>query len=202
MKAEDHKLLASWLIQNAGDPVLEEYAREFRWGSVAPDYNYLTYLHGSLRCKNINGHHAVNRISFIIRQTEKLENSVLYNRLSFFRIGILIHYLADCFTLAHNEGFPKKFKEHMEYEEELHTEICKALSDGSAPTGGFTVNQASDIFRIHLKYCRAEQGTQNDIKNITSICLSVVRLLCRAAAANELQLSGEALPQLQNLGGK
>ncbi len=202
MKAEDHKLLASWLIQNVGEPVLEEYEKEFSRGCVAPDYNYLTYLYGSLRCRNINGHHAVNRMGYIIRQTERLENTAIYSRYTFYRIGVLIHYLADCFTLAHNEGFPKKFKEHMEYEEELHSALQLALASDSATTAGCAVNLASDILRIHSDYCNAIPGPQNDIKNIMSVCLSVLRLICRAAAANELQLRGDVIPQLQNLGGK
>ena len=65
-----HLRVARCFIDNL---IAKKYHREFVIGSVAPDYNPFTYLHGSLKTEKFRGHNFDNARKCIVCLIHKIE---------------------------------------------------------------------------------------------------------------------------------
>ena len=91
----------------------------FLIGCVEPDYNPFTYIRGSIKHKLLHGHNAPNCKKHIDRIVEKISSTTISTPYQWFLLGTAVHYIADCFTFAHNAFFTGGMAQHMKYEMRL-----------------------------------------------------------------------------------
>jgi len=104
--------------------------RAFLVGCVAPNVNLFSHIDLTAREKlpHLHGHNHPYLDKRINRMVKKLalrhtEITPLYA----FRLGVLLHYLADAFTFAHNLEFSGDFEAHNAYENAFHRYFEKRL---------------------------------------------------------------------------
>ena len=106
----------------AESPVLAEHLlrRElFLLGSMIPDFIPFTYLSGYRETHRWLGHSLPHSTPKIERNLKKRLSVGLRSAKDAFRLGVLLHYLADSFTYVHSAGFAGGRREHDRYEREL-----------------------------------------------------------------------------------
>ena len=103
MQKRSHKLLASTLLAGENGFSAKRYELAFLFGSFQPDCNPLTYLKGSLRAYKFRGHNYSNSQYYIQRHIRSLQRRKRWNLWQYYTLGKLTHYLADAFTVPHNE---------------------------------------------------------------------------------------------------
>lgn len=104
----------------------------FVFGCIEPDYNYLTYLRGSLSNRMFSGHTFESTAAYISQAISRLEVRGHFRYRDYYRLGKLIHYVVDAFTYAHNHNFPGTLPDHRSYEMELKQKFAEFLSKRKA----------------------------------------------------------------------
>lgn len=158
MKTCDHYILAKEIagtFKNFGGK-LKKFV--FIAGCIAPDINPFTY---------IKGHMFSDRHKF-------LEKVLKSGKVSAYNMGIMIHYIGDCFTFPHNSGFKGNLNEHLEYENRLHSFIN---SDFSRFAGKIKIPEKlslSELFRtLHDEYTASAKTLENDCRYIYTVCVEI-----------------------------
>ncbi len=124
MKQKDHLALGRYLIsagminRTGALPPLCRLA--FLSGCVLPDYLPHTYLHGFRKSHAMRGHHTAYSKRHIQTVLARLQKRGIRHHGDLFRLGLLLHYVADSFTYAHTAAFPGDMREHRRYELRLH----------------------------------------------------------------------------------
>lgn len=178
MLKESHVLLGNYLIDHFADAVQRRHKKLFLWGCVEPDYNYLTYLKGSLKNLPLRGHHYPNGKSRISQLAGRLKKNRRRNGLNFYRLGKLTHYVSDAFTHAHNPGFGGRVKGHRSYEIKLHSHFQKGLREtGFSPYPGNPGSAEAFFFELHRQYAHTAAGLSADLDYIIKVTASVFRML-------------------------
>ena len=108
------------------DPSLR---RAFLLGCVEPDINLLSHLDLNRQTKalHLHGHNHPYLDRRIQRLSQKLASCHSITPLYTFRLGVLLHYLADAFTFAHNTNFRGNFAAHNAYENTFHRYFEKKI---------------------------------------------------------------------------
>lgn len=127
MKARDHKILAGYLTSGAGLDISYIYEKAFIIGNIEPDKNPFTYLHGLTKKEKFRGHNYENILPVMRKLFHSLQKKEQFGVREYYRLGKLIHYVADSFTFPHNRKFTGTLGEHCEYEKELHKIISLGL---------------------------------------------------------------------------
>lgn len=174
MNTNDHKLLAKFIIRNSNDFKCKKYQNAFILGSVEPDYNPFSYLKGSFKHKMLRGHHYGNSLRFLKRNIKALESKdkSKWNVYDYFRLGKVIHYMADDFTIAHNESFSGDLSEHCNYEGKL-SDYFEQYLEQYKPTKrklSERLDFTSYFEKAHLIYSRQKQKLSTDAKWISHMC--------------------------------
>ena len=91
----------------------------FLYGSVEPDIILVSYLSGSMHGKSFHGHDYRNMSKRIQSVLARMQEGKGHGLVHSYRLGKLIHYIADSFTFPHNEMFHGSLRSHMLYEGEL-----------------------------------------------------------------------------------
>ena len=122
MNFRSHINLSLMLLEN-----LEICRGAFLFGSVEPDIFFPTYFRHSSHGR-FHGHDYANmriRTANIIRKLSMMDShGILYS----YRLGKLVHYISDSFTLAHNEMFHGSIREHRMYESKLEIALSRAMT--------------------------------------------------------------------------
>lgn len=79
---------------------------------------------------------------------KKFDSSKGMNYRMSFRLGKILHYVADYFTLPHNKHFDGGFKEHCVYEETLKYEMYRFVDSVNAGKERFAVKVADGFDEI------------------------------------------------------
>ena len=141
----------------------------FLFGSVEPDLFVFSYLKGFLRTKRMSGHEYENMRIRSKKILKKIEGSRM---LSSYRLGKLVHYLADSFTYAHNSCFEGNLKDHMLYEDRLLMAIEEVIRDEDVIPAFFS--SAWDyVEKMHDEYLLKKHCEKTDAEYILSISFSV-----------------------------
>lgn len=194
MLKESHKLLGEYLFSHCAGIPKQRYKKLFLWGCVEPDYNYLTYLKGSLKVQPFRGHHYPNGQGRILRLVRRLRRNHRRNILNFYRLGKLMHYVSDAFTYSHNPEFGGRIKGHHSYEKNLNSRF-QNRSFGAAITlpKGKSDSPEKIILDAHRQYAEAAAGLSTDLDFILKVTGAVFRLLVpetkRTAHPRKLLLS-------------
>lgn len=126
MQTRDHKMLAEFLAAEMGNDIPYFYKKAFIFGSIEPDINPFTYLHGLTRGKMFHGHNYKN-ILLVMRKLFDSIQKEYFGLRKYYHLGKLAHYVADAFTFPHNKEFYGNLKKHCRYESELHKQFSNAL---------------------------------------------------------------------------
>ena len=184
MKQKDHKALAYYLIDRAGQGPLWRrtwHRRFFILGCVIPDYIPFTYLRGFWKSHAMQGHNACYSRAYIQRRMHSLQQRGVRSRRDCFALGKLMHYLADSFTFVHTEGFCGGMREHRRYERGLHEIFPQYVSCAmqKGKTRPVDSVQLSECLRQSRKeYECFDGGYERDCKQILGVCTEVFQILC------------------------
>lgn len=176
-KAHSHKQLGAYLAEKYISDAPRRYIRVFKIGCVEPDKNFITYLKGSFRHQWLRGHNWGNTTRYMNRLSKKLEQREKLRLLDFYKLGKLIHYTADAFTLAHNDYFGDNLKEHRSYETKLENYFPWILQlYQHAPVSH--CDSVFDLIRtFHNDYLSRPKSVHTDAAFSITVCSSVLDLL-------------------------
>ena len=188
MKSKSHRMLAQYLAERYLARYPQRYVRAFMLGCVEPDKNPTTYLKGSLRNQWLRGHNWSNSRRYMQRTANKLERKDAFRMLDFYRLGKLIHYTTDAFTLAHNASFQENLHSHVQYEIELHDyfdQYMKKAQDRPMERYGSVM----DTIRVyHQDYALITGGIHTDDRFTYHVCNLVISLILPTAFAGSSKL--------------
>lgn len=109
------------------DPMLKN---AFLIGCVEPDVNLFSHIdfYKAQKLPHFKGHNHPYLRKRIRRMANKLTtHHQSLTPLYAFRLGVLLHYLADAFTFAHNLEFSGDFAAHNAYENAFHRYFTKRI---------------------------------------------------------------------------
>lgn len=180
METKSHVFLARYLLNQISAFDSMKCQKAFIFGCIEPDFNMFSYLKGSLRCQKLRGHNYNSSNKYTIRTLESLQNKNNWTLRDYYRLGKLMHYLADAFTYPHNDNFKGSLSEHRVYEAGLHLYFVAYLKQYNK------VNKkdcAEDIREYmgesHEQYMKTSGDIKNDAKYITQATSRVMRALVR-----------------------
>ena len=119
MRGKSHHHLGQLLARQVLPALSPRQTRLFLLGCVQPDRNPATYLKGSCRALWLRGLHWPNSRPYILRTIARLQGRRKLRLVDCYRLGKLIHYMADAFTYPHNPHFPGTLADHRHYEVQL-----------------------------------------------------------------------------------
>ena len=172
MKKKDHRALGAAIADYTNNPMLLKHRKAFILGCVEPDYNLFTYLRGCKSHRNVCGHNEKNIEKHITRLTERLERTGVNNSADYFRLGTLIHYIADTFTYPHTRVYNGTMKHHIAYEQTLHRYLKQALY--SLKYELWLPIKESSAAAIRHSYETLPHSVQKDCQYIISSCIKTV----------------------------
>lgn len=177
MHAQSHYQLGQFLIRAYLQNEPRRYRLAFLTGCLEPDRNPITYLKGSIRCQWFRGHHWPNSRRYMQRIARRLERKTRLRLLDYYTLGKLIHYTADAFTFAHNEGFASGLKQHRTYERVLNTHFLRHLQQGiiRLPDAGNSVMEL--IHAQHQIYRSRPANLRLDCDYAVSVCAKILEQL-------------------------
>lgn len=218
MKIADHLSLGRLLVSRNFECASKVCKKLFMFGNIYPDINVTSYLRGTFAHGEVRGHnfeHSLKRIKKLIKKLCKDKGrSRKFGFRKVFRLGELVHYTADAFTLPHNKCFKGDLKAHVAYEKRLHSffemvqnanpkgKLLGMCADSgkngssvstSAKTGETHFDLLSEFIDLHDSYIEAEIENHDyalDIKYIlSSIQLVVNRVFEFYGCGQELALA-------------
>ena len=178
MKQCDHRALARFLMREVGDREVWRGRRRalFFLGNLLPDYLPLTYLRGVRQSRGLRGHDRPYSEAYIRKSIRLLEGRAHLRVLDFYRLGSLLHYLADSFTFVHTEAFDGDLRAHRRYEWALHRVMTAALEAGDV--GQVSVESCRVLWeRARAHHARALPRPERDGSAILSVCRAVTERL-------------------------
>ena len=181
MKQKDHLILARYLLERNPEAFRGEiWKRAFLWGNFIPDYLFFTYLRGFRKSGRMIGHNLPYSESRMHRLTNRLLATGLRSARDCFRLGLLMHYLADSFTFPHTEHFNGSRRDHNRYEKDLCTVFPTVLAQTRNPssTPSLTLGPR-DLIRAERKIYRKESpSVRTDALWIIRVCEKVFDAIC------------------------
>ncbi|HWQ51053.1 MAG TPA: zinc dependent phospholipase C family protein [Terriglobales bacterium] len=191
MKKKSHILLGRFLNDTQAFEK-SSHEKAFLFGCVEPDYNPLTYWKGALMGSLIRGHNFKKAQQHLRKTMLKLENHRQLTIMRYYRLGKLIHYVADAFTAAHNDAWSAV--EHMNYELRLHSQLVKDIKDSFAALQNGIGSPVMEYFIAkHQQYLGAWQSPHTDVQFIIEATGVVFRQLQPLVSlAPQMQLAPEA----------
>lgn len=180
MQTRDHLELGYFLLAKLRSPALDVHARAFLLGCVEADYNCFSYLRGFLRHKKFYGHNAENTRTYIENRIGRIQSKGLRSAWDYFRLGVMLHYLADAFTAPHNAFWSDNLAAHKAYEKKLHRRLAGRLNGETAkppaprlpdPPGGDVPASPLQCFRqARQNYAAANRSMETDCLFILQTC--------------------------------
>ncbi len=179
MLIPSHTVLAS----HVSDYVSEKYGFHFvanaiYRGSVMPD----------LKDKEDGSHYSENcfaNASLIFEELNKIDAADI--KAFSYKVGELLHFIADYFTNAHNKEYlQRNMRLHMVYEMRLHFKLTKLIKNYELKSGA-EINPLNQIKIWHNEYKYGKGGVEKDLRYILRSCYYiadlVVSMYCRKKAS-------------------
>ena len=170
MQTKDHKALAEYLIQSGGAFVPGICGKALILGSVAPDYNLVTYLRGIVVKPRFHGHNDEKTRPFVYRSLRALGEKEALTPRDFFRLGVTLHYLADSFTFPHTKAFTGTIWQHLEYEKQIDALFRGCLTDNRYLTEYRARDIVVEIARLHESCEVMRHDPESDSIIIIRVC--------------------------------
>lgn len=176
MRKKSHVSLTGYLLRNIEIEELQVHKKAFAFGSILPDCmpSFITRRH------NIE-----DTFSVLKKELSKVTDNYNPERgiSTYFcrHLGVITHYIADYFTLPHNNIFKGNLKEHCSYEKELKNTLRAYVYSDAAKrvrgeNGSFqTVDDiCAFIKRMHVSYLRTVSTVKADCRYIVELVFRVV----------------------------
>ena len=98
----------------------------------------------------------------------------------FYRLGTLMHYLADAFTYPHTDAFCGDLQAHRAYERELHETFSSYLRQNRAVADETPLKRSltAQLLNRRNAYENNEVSCEGDCKQILHNCTEVFFALC------------------------
>lgn len=172
MKKKSHFQIASCI--SAGGRLIP-HSLLFKLGSVMPDLFLFSYIKGHGYKKTSNKTAAI---------LEKLMHADKWGRITCFRMGYRVHYLADYFTFPHDPSYHEGLMHHNKYEAAMRDPLKLALERrGGVRSAGLCPARIGEGLRaLHEKYQRDDHSIENDITYILEITDMIYSALLSASA--------------------
>lgn len=176
MRKKSHISLANYLIENMKFEELKDHRKSFYLGSILPDCipSFLTRKH------NIDETFEILKKE-ILKVTDNYDMNRGFTTYYSRHLGVITHYIADYFTLPHNDIFTGSLKEHCSYEKQLKFAFKEyVLSEEAAlkreKSAVFhTVDEILNFIReMHKEYLKAIQAIKVDCMYIVELCHKVI----------------------------
>ncbi|MDD3513028.1 MAG: zinc dependent phospholipase C family protein [Synergistaceae bacterium] len=183
MKTKSHVLLAGYLLRQIPTVDSVIHQKVFALGCIEPDFNMFSYLKGSAKCQKLRGHNYNSSTNYIIRVLNRLQGKNSWNLWDCYRLGKLMHYLADAFTYPHNDGFTGTLWEHRIYEARLHAYFAAYLKQRSEENRANCLPTVKEyICEAHKQYMKTSGDVKNDAAYIKQATSRVMRALVQGLA--------------------
>lgn len=191
MRKKSHISLAKGVIHglDIGDRI--NHRLSFFIGSIWPDCtpSFLTKRH----CIDETFDILVNKMDKFI-QKYKINKDM--SIASTWRMGIVMHYIADYFTYPHNSNYPGGFKDHCIYEEELKHRMYKFVADMRRTLPKHDVPVFADTSQItayikdrHSSYMKLNANVDYDCGYSVRTCMTVMASLLYIVSKQEVALA-------------
>lgn len=177
LKTHSHKQLASYLVEQYISDAPRRHVCAFKLGCIEPDKNYLTYVKGSIKYQWLRGHNWGNTNRYMARVSRKLERKDHFNLLDFYKLGKLIHYIADAFTFAHNPSFDTNLKKHRSYEGRLESYLPWQISNYTHNATDYDMTLMEVIRCYHNEYVQKPKSIHTDASFSIIVCSTILDLL-------------------------
>ena len=166
MQKRSHVLLARTLLPHMPHAVSRWQRYAFVFGSFQPDCNPFTHLRGSLRHRWFRGHSFPNAHTYVERHADRLAGQSRWNLRHYYTLGKLTHYVADAFTLPHNEAFRQSLAAHHAYERQLRSVFAREAHSFALRHVGTLAGSTAAIVQLHAQYRSAPSGHERDAQYI------------------------------------
>ena len=179
MRKKSHIALAVGLVHGLQLKPRMRHRLSFYIGSIWPDLtpSFLTRRHCISECWSLSGDYM---LKFLDKYKAKRDLGVA----SSFRMGIIMHYIADYFTYPHNTHFPGTLKEHCSYEETLKKDMYRYIGEvlDSAPIAEPVIFTDMElvldyILKTHKHYLKLPGCTAHDCDYSYKTCAVVMASL-------------------------
>lgn len=176
MRKKSHVSLSRGVIKGLGEENLIKHRYTFYIGSIVPD---------CLPSFVVRRHTMEETFDIFVKHMEKFANKLnkkpKVGYIQSMRMGMILHYIADYFTLPHNSHYEGSFKEHCVYEGKqlkcMRSFVEKYRSDGvklEAPKALKDVRQIVEYVKSrHEEYVRLHQGVKDDCRFSLETCICV-----------------------------
>lgn len=177
MRGKSHRNLGEFLVWKYMPDISPRNRQAFLFGCIEPDRNPFTYLKGSFRCQWLRGHNYRNARRFMHLLSWRLEKKRKWTLLDYYALGKLIHYIADAFTYAHNDSFPKELEFHREYEAQLQEHFLSYLQADPQIDLKTARSVTEAISAYHREYRELSPDIQRDARYTLNACCCTLALL-------------------------
>lgn len=169
MKTKSHLLLGKYIMGGIGSSARRVQRWAFVFGCIEPDYNYLTYLRGSISNRLFSGHTFESTSEYICEGIMRLETRGHFRYRDYYRLGKLIHYVVDAFTYAHNRNFPGTLPDHRNYEMELKEKFADYLAQRRANAVPAMKPLYEALVDEHARYMKMPASPMKDMNFVERI---------------------------------
>lgn len=199
MVTESHIMLAKYFSESFLSDCDGAYRFAFYLGSIAPDFNPVTFLRGFKTVAHFRGHHYEASLKAVRRLMETLSEEGDGSWWDYYCLGKLAHYMVDGFTWPHNLSlYTDTIKAHMSYEHELNGLLFEKLKTlGKADWSSRDVSTLyRDYLQAHASYVAGGHSMEADmtyaLKTVGST-ISALQLCFSYRASLGMAASGTAL---------
>jgi len=176
MRKKSHISLSRGVITGLGEENLIKHRYTFYIGSIVPDClpSFLVRRHTMEETFDVFLKHMEK---FVIKLNEKHKVGYIQS----VRMGMILHYIADYFTLPHNTHYEGGFKEHCIYEGQqlkFMRSFVGKFKEGKLklerPDLLKDIRQIGEYVRDrHREYVQLHQGVRNDCRFSLETCICV-----------------------------
>lgn len=193
MMSKDHRLLGEALARQMIHSKSYLKNHLFITGCVFPNHNPLTYVKGLCIGHPFKTHFYFLSYPKISRLFKKLENKRQLYFIDYYRLGILIHYVADAFTFPHNEQYPGTMLEHAAYEKYLlHKELEGYIAENLSMCLSVRYDEQPPekaFLDMHDAYLNGKMSPEKDAVYICNCSVMVCRRVLEAENEPEVTLN-------------
>lgn len=177
MRGKSHICLGEYLLTKYLSDLPSPHRQAFLFGCIEPDRNPATYAKGSIRSRWLRGHNYHNAKRFMARISRRLERRKKLKLFDYYTLGKLIHYTADAFTFAHNDGFSDRLSDHRDYEVQLQNYFLNYLCETPSVHVHHGQSVMDTITEYHKLYSGEIPAIHLDCWYALQVCCCVLSIL-------------------------
>lgn len=152
MLIQSHLLLARNLLRKTCHYTTNLNKSAFYWGNIRPD------IHSPFNRGQHKYEISMDMIEEKWQQLENTGNKCLYS----YRLGVILHYIADFFCHAHNDTYyDTNLRAHFDYEQALHKTLL-ALGEDFSFLGGDLEDIRAYIDEHRASYLQGGASPERD----------------------------------------